>query len=71
MTFTYDHQFDCSGVTYTNGHGSYTYDNTATITETGQDSSASLTVDCYKLSRHQGCEHEPDSNHYWTILKSS
>ena len=68
--FTYDHQFDCSSVSYTNGHGSYTYDNTATITETGQQASASVSVDCYKLSVSKDASTSRTRTYNWTIDKS-
>jgi hypothetical protein len=69
-TFTYSHQFDCSSVSYTDGKGSYKYDNTAEITQTGQQSSASVSVDCYKLDVAKDASTSSTRTYNWTISKS-
>lgn len=63
--------FDCTGVTYTDGHGSYTFNNTASIQETGQESSASVDVDCYKLDVTKTADASRDRKYTWTIDKSA
>ncbi|HEY1014091.1 MAG TPA: hypothetical protein VGE07_15370 [Herpetosiphonaceae bacterium] len=47
---SYPRPLDCAGVTYSDGRGSVTLDNTATIRQTGQSASARVTVTCYELA---------------------
>jgi hypothetical protein len=67
----YDRQFDCSDVEYTDGHGSYTAENTATINETLQEASASVEVDCYILDVTKDADETFDRTYTWTIEKSA
>jgi hypothetical protein len=61
--------FDCTGVEYTDGHGSYTFENTATIQETDQSDSASVTVDCYQLDVTKDADESRTRTWNWTIDK--
>jgi hypothetical protein len=70
-TAEYSRLFDCEGVEYTDGHGSYTADNTATIDETGQNDSASVDVDCYQLDVTKTADETFDRTYTWTIDKSA
>jgi hypothetical protein len=67
----YSRVFDCEGVEYTDGHGSYTAGNTATIVETGQNDSASVDVDCYILDVNKTADETFDRTYTWTIDKSA
>ncbi|MEM0360125.1 MAG: hypothetical protein QXK06_02170 [Candidatus Diapherotrites archaeon] len=68
---TYNKTFDCSGITYSNNHGSKTINNTATITQTRQQDSASVTVDCYKLSIAKTASTGFTRKYNWTIDKKA
>jgi hypothetical protein len=70
-TIPYSRTFDCEGVEYVDGHGSYTVDNTATIDETGQNDSASVDVDCYILDVMKDADESFDRTYEWTIDKSA
>jgi hypothetical protein len=70
-TIEYSSTFDCDDVTFTDGHGSYTVDNTATIVETGQDSSASVAVDCYQLDVTKDADESFGRTYEWSIAKSA
>ena len=47
---SYPRALDCANVTFANGRGSATHTNVATIRETGQSASATVTVTCYELA---------------------
>jgi hypothetical protein len=70
-TIPYSSTFDCDDVEYTDGHGSYTVENTATIDETGQDASASVDVDCYILDVTKTADETLDRTFTWDIDKSA
>ena len=70
-TIEYSSTFDCDDVTYTDGHGSYTVDNTASIVETGAESSASVSVDCYVLDITKDAIESLDRIYTWSITKSA
>jgi hypothetical protein len=70
-TIEYSSTFDCDDVTYTDGHGSYTVDNTATIVETDEDSSASVAVDCYVLDVTKDALESLERTYTWSITKSA
>lgn len=61
---SYDRTFSCDG-------DDGTHDNTATITETGQSASASVTVNCYSLEVSKTAETSFTRTYEWTIQKSS
>lgn len=71
MTWMYDVTFDCDGVVFTDGHGSFTHPNTAEIIETGQTSSEDVDVDCYQLLPDKNAETEFDRLWLWDILKTA
>ncbi len=62
-TFTYTRTFNC-------GDDAGAYDNTATIVETGESASASVTVTCNKLSVSKTATTEMKRMYTWTIDKS-
>jgi roadblock/LC7 domain-containing protein len=61
---TYSHKFDCST-------GGGTYGNTATIDETGDHASASVTVTCYSLGVSKTADTSFTRTYTWTISKSA
>lgn len=61
---TYSHTFGCDGDEGTN-------DNTATIVETGQTASASVTVNCYALGVTKDAATSLTRTYHWSIDKSS
>jgi hypothetical protein len=61
---TYSRTFSCDA-------DKGTHDNTATITETGQTASASVTVNCYGLEVSKTAETSFTRTYRWTIEKSS
>jgi hypothetical protein len=60
----YDKTFTCDG-------DEGTHNNTATITETNQSDSASVTVNCYALGVTKDATTGFTRTYHWTILKSS
>ena len=62
--------FNCSGVQYTNGQGTYTINNTATIVQTQQSGKASVTVHCYKLSVNKTAATSSNKTDIWNITKT-
>jgi hypothetical protein len=64
-TWTYTKTFDCS-----QGAGSYTHDNTAIITETGQADDALVTVNCYEIEVNKDASTSFDRTYEWDIEKS-
>jgi hypothetical protein len=70
-TIEYSSTFDCEGVEYTDGHGTYTVENTATIDETGQNASASVVVDCYILAVTKDADETFDRTYTWDIDKAA
>jgi hypothetical protein len=72
QTIKYKKVFSCdSGLTWENNHASYSVNNTATISETGQMSSASVSVDCYSLQVSKTAKLFYDKVYDWKVLKSS
>lgn len=69
-TFEYDMTFDCEGVEFSEGHGSFTHENTATIEETGQTATANVMVDCYQLNVTKDVAGEMDVTYDWQVLKT-
>lgn len=63
-TWTYERAFTC-------GADAGTHDNTATITETGQTSSASVTVTCYGLTVSKECTTTYKRAYDWTVQKTA
>jgi hypothetical protein len=63
-SFTYPETFDCP-----DDEG--THDNTATITQTGQNDSASVTVECYQLDVTKDADTSFDRTYEWSIVKSA
>lgn len=61
---TYSHTFNCDA-------DEGTHANTATITETGQSASASVTVNCYALGVSKTATTSFTRTYHWTIQKSS
>jgi hypothetical protein len=62
-SFTYDETFDCAA-------DEGTHNNTATITQTGQSDSASVTVNCYDLDVTKTAVESFSRDFDWTIEKS-
>lgn len=70
-TFTYDLTFDCEGLTYEDGHASFTHDNTASIVELDQSATASVAVDCYQLNVTKDIAGTQDIDYDWNVLKTA
>ncbi len=72
-TATYDRTFTCSSnpADYTDGHLVTTYPNTATIDETGQNSSASVDVHCYIPDVAKDAHTSYNRDYSWTIDKTA
>lgn len=70
---SYSRNFACSSDpgAYTNGHYQYTKSNTATITETGQSDSETVTVNCYAPVVSKNAHPYFTRTYQWSILKSS
>lgn len=62
-TFNYDETFEC-------GDDEGTHNNTATITQTGQNDSASVTVNCYDLTVVKTANESFSRDFDWTVEKS-
>jgi hypothetical protein len=60
----YSRTFNCN-------NGDKTYNNTATIQETGQSSSAAVTVKCYELNVSKNVKTSLDRKWDWTVDKSA
>lgn len=67
----YDKTFDCEEVNYVDGHDLDTYQNTATIVETGDSDDASVDVHCYELSVNKTANTEFSRQYNWNIVKTS
>jgi hypothetical protein len=63
-TVTYSRTFTCDG-------DEGTFDNTAEITQTGQESSAQVVVNCYELEVSKDADESFTRTYHWTIEKSS
>ncbi|HWQ27723.1 MAG TPA: hypothetical protein VNN12_01720 [Dehalococcoidia bacterium] len=61
---SYTRSFECDG-----DEGNHS--NTATITQTGQSDSASVTVNCYQLSVTKNAQTSFTRTYHWNIIKSS
>ena len=74
-TFTYTKEFSCTNpansANVCDNGGTYTFNNTATITETGQSDGASVTVNCYKLQVTKNAATALTRTWAWTIEKSA
>jgi hypothetical protein len=70
-TWTYTRDFDCSADPdeYTGGTYSYSHDNTATITQTGQSDDATVDVYCYAPVVSKTVETYFNRDWDWTITK--
>ena len=71
-TFEYERSFACSAnpASYTNFADSDTYDNTATIDETGASAAATVTVNCYIPEVSKTAAGTYDERHTWTVTKT-
>ncbi len=74
-TFTYTKEFSCTNPA-TNSNvcdngGTYTFNNTATIVETGQSDGASVTVNCYKLQVTKTAATSLTRTWTWSIDKTA
>ncbi|HEX6130883.1 MAG TPA: hypothetical protein VF044_04080, partial [Actinomycetota bacterium] len=71
-TFTYGRTFTCptDASAYTGGVATSTYGNTATIVETGQSDTASVTVDCHLLQVSKNVSTSYDRDWTWSIDKT-
>lgn len=71
-TFEYDDDFECptDGKYYQDGKYEFEVPNTATITETGQNDSAKVTVTCYQLKVSKDAAPKYTRTWSWTIDKS-
>ncbi|MDT8400745.1 MAG: hypothetical protein RQ743_03540 [Bacteroidales bacterium] len=71
-SWTYTRTFDCDGMgEYTDGVASDTYDNTATITETGASDDATVTVYCYIPIVTKDANTSYNRYYTWTIDKAA
>lgn len=68
-SWTYDVTLSCAGVQWDGLTGSYTYQNTATIDETGDSDKAFVKVDCYRLQVTKDADTSFDREYDWGILK--
>ena len=66
----YTETYDCSGVEYTDGVGTKTIPNTATLVDDGDSDSASVTITCYQLTSTKDAETSYNRDFDWTIEKS-
>ena len=62
-TFTYNRTFTCDA-------DEGTHNNTATITQTGQNDSASVDVDCYEITVSKDADESFDRKYFWEINKT-
>lgn len=71
--WTYDQTFPCSTDTslYVDGYYMYTHDNTATIVQTGQSDSETVTVHCYAPAVTKTADTSFDRTWEWTIEKTA
>jgi hypothetical protein len=71
-SWTYNRSFGCDGPAdkYTDGKFTYTHPNTATITETGQNDDASVTVNCYIPIVSKDASTTYTRTWEWTITKT-
>ena len=67
----YEQTFDCSEVEFVDGHGIFVHENTATIVETEQSDSASVTVHCYQLGVEKTAETSFGRQFFWDINKTA
>jgi hypothetical protein len=69
--FPYEVTFDCEAQEFVDGHATFAHENTATIVETEQSATASVTVDCYQLNVTKDIEASMDVDYDWGVLKTA